>query len=723
VASLFAVLERKLQPGPDSPGVWGALRERLNPSLYRPKADPEVEVYPVDDRRRPLYFVLKHPRYDSYARLSADEEFLWRQMEGTRTVKDLIMAYFTEFGALAIGRVGGLVTHLRNTLFLEEKPTNLFTLVVARVPRPRLTRWMRAFVATLTGRLFQVRGVDRWVDGIYRNGGWLLYTRPAQALSLLLVVVGGFLFVQQVRSGQFSALQAGATSAKGIALLFGLNYVAIFIHELAHALTCRHYGAKVNGAGFLLYLGIPAFFVDTTDIWTKPLRARLATTWAGPYSGLILAGVISVLLAVFPGLPAAAGLHRLAMAWVLILVFNLVPFVELDGYYMLVDWLDIPRLRARAQGFVRRDLWRKLRRREPFTALERLFTGFGILSVMVTAVLILLGIAFWQSWLGVIFTELWEAGIIGRLLIIPVAFVIFVPLLVMLITSLARTARVGAFLVRRWWARPRPATLRDRIALLNRVAFLAPVPDEVRAQVAQRLQPVRVRAGETVFRQGQTGDAFYVIRRGQAEVARARDGAEARLTVLGAGDHFGEIALLGQTARTATVRGVTDLDLLALRKGDFERLFAAHLPVSEAVEREIRESEDLRHLPLFSALSPDEVAALSASLRRERHPAGAEVVRQGEVGDRFYVVHEGQAEVIVTADGGRQRLRTLGPGEYFGEIALLLDVPRTATVRALTPLEVFSLGRADFEALLASVLPQITKEAAARREVGGQALR
>ena len=57
---------------------------------------------------------------------------------------------------------------------------------------------------------------------------------------------------------------------------------AIAVHEGAHALTCRHHGARVNGAGFLFYMGMPAFFADTTDIWTKPLRARLSTSWAGP---------------------------------------------------------------------------------------------------------------------------------------------------------------------------------------------------------------------------------------------------------------------------------------------------------------------------------------------------------------------------------------------------------------------------------------------------------
>ena len=78
----------------------------------------------------------------------------------------------------------------------------------------------------------------------------------------------------------------------------------------------------------------------------------------------------------------------------------------------------------------------------------------------------------------------------------------------------------------------------------------------------------------------------------------------------------------------------------------------------------------------------------------------------------------GQAEAVSETDAGTRRLAVLGAGDYFGEIALLLNVPRSATVRALTPLEVRSLDREGFEALLSSLLPAITVEAQMRVERG-----
>jgi putative peptide zinc metalloprotease protein len=714
--SFYEALARKASPPADGENIWNRLQARLNPANYRPERDAGVASFTVHDPGRPPYEVIRQDRALSYLRLNPEEQYLWGLMDGSRAVKDLIIAHFTQFGTLAFGRVGAFVTYLQQRWFLTDLPVNPFGSIMRHLSARRpMVLWQKA-MSYVFGRVFVIRGIDRFIDSLYRAVGRWLYARPMLVLYVLVAVFGGALFFQQVASGQFSLLEAQGSRAKGAGLLFLLNYVAIFVHEMAHALTCRHYGAKVNGAGFLLFFGLPAFFVDTTDIWTKPRRARLAVSWAGPYSGLILAGAISLLIAAFPTLPLAASLHRLAFIWVVTLIFNLIPFVELDGYYILVDWLDMPRLRPRAMAFVRRDLWQKLWRRERFSPQERLFTWFGIASVAVTAGVVLLAVGFWQTRLGLVLGELWSAGLAGRAVAILLVSVLGVPLL----TSLALAARtsllMGARRLRAWWERPRRATVRDRLALIGRAAFLDALPEDSRLEMARRLTPLRVPVGGTVFAQGQPGDAFYLIRSGQAEVAQARNGKEEVLRTLGPGDYFGEIALLGRVTRTATIRALSTLQLLVLRKGDFDRLLAPHLAVSERVDGAIREAEDLRRLPLLAGLGPAELAEVGRRLRRERFAGGANVVRQGEVGTRFYIIQSGQAEVVQERDGTVRRLTVLGPGQYFGEVALLLDVPRIATVRALTPLEARSLERADFELLLSSLLPTITAEAESRIE-------
>jgi MFS family permease len=106
-----------------------------------------------------------------------------------------------------------------------------------------------------------------------------------------------------------------------------------------------------------------------------------------------------------------------------------------------------------------------------------------------------------------------------------------------------------------------------------------------------------------------------------------------------------------------------------------------------------RELALLRQIAIFQPLPPATLDQVASSLIPVSVTAGTEIVRKGEHGDRFYIVASGEVEVV----GEGEQVGTLGPSErYFGEIALLRDVPRTATVRAKTDVELYALERDEF---------------------------
>jgi CRP-like cAMP-binding protein len=110
----------------------------------------------------------------------------------------------------------------------------------------------------------------------------------------------------------------------------------------------------------------------------------------------------------------------------------------------------------------------------------------------------------------------------------------------------------------------------------------------------------------------------------------------------------------------------------------------------------IREHEFGR-IGLLAELPGEQLRKLSERMRREQVAAGAAVVREGDDGDRFYVVLSGVLSVSQESLGPRRLLR---PGEYFGEVALAMGVPRTASVRAMTPAVVASCDQATFDELI-----------------------
>jgi len=1073
--------------------LWNWLRQQLDLALYRPHASPDIEVSALTGRSG-NYYVLKNTVEKTYYQLGERDYFLWQRMDGTYSVKDLVVAYFMEYGTFAFARVANLVRKLKASRMLSDKPVNAYGHIRLRLlnrePGYRLQRFGNAFMQ----KPFAINGVDSAINKIYRAVGWLFFTKPFLVLYFLLSVVGIILFSRALRAGSFSLIPSVNGSyligviALGIILIF-----AILTHELSHALTVKHYGREVRSAGLMIYLGMPGFYVDTTDIWMEGKRARLAVTWAGPYSGLILSGIVAIIFTIWPDFPLNSVFYRFAFLSYMIVFFNINPLIKLDGYYLLMDWLEIPNLRSKSLEFLRNGLPKKFKlgsdsngigknitRWLPdfrsFTRDELIFTIFGGLSALWTAYAIYLGFTLWGNRLLQALRDLYIFIITGPedisslsttlfSLLLSLVFVLMIGILVMsmfrkiidaalrrgifentwvvagllilvaflvvalirlirieyvttilsftilliaiyvamnnslnfsgsrlavffkliaisaafffvaeVLTSLGAAERVAlsadwilyslpilisnilillasvslligidlkrirwgelvpvslgfiiaavylywsiiyadyasdlpgiiaianqvlpwlalTFLVPTlfsywgtrssaawflialalgWWvvtaltnqihlefylllagsqflqllafkllpitSEPPPSELifsdderlknaigwsfsaihsqfqqvagkkqaklvadlfnrfsvaanwdltmagtqlqeftstdvqlirrgevyaealtmyldlvgkhvgvklatrmlqnayddlpweqreigdqycfkdvrwaqnlsqqfqnmrRDYTSLLRRMPIFSTMSDEEISMLAVQLRREHHPPGKVIIRQGEPGDQFYIIWQGHIEVTQVgEDGISKVVNQLARGDYFGELALLSDAPRNATCKATIPTVVQTLSRGDFDRLVRERFIMREKLGDSLARAELLRRIPLFEEMDGLQIQHIASELRDRSYQPGESIIQQGEIGEYFYVIKSGKVRIFVTQDGKKVGVVERGPGEYFGEIALLMDVPRTASVEALTGVELMSLHKSDFDHLV-----------------------
>ncbi len=184
--------------------------------------------------------------------------------------------------------------------------------------------------------------------------------------------------------------------------------------------------------------------------------------------------------------------------------------------------------------------------------------------------------------------------------------------------------------------------------------------------------------GSTILQQGASGDTCYVIRGGRCEVSvEDLSGRVVETAILGPGHLFGEVALLKDVARTATVRALDSLELIALSRESFLAMVDRSDVPREEITQVLRIHIFLKQVELLRGLGAAGMRTLLKAVRVHRPAVGDVVVQQGQEGYSMFLVYQGQFQVSA---GGRS-VATLGPGQYFGEIALVTGAVRSATVR------------------------------------------
>jgi putative peptide zinc metalloprotease protein len=341
------------------------------------------------------HFILKNPRRHTYARLVPEEFWLWQRMDGVHTVEQLVMEYFMEFHAFAFAAVAGLMARLRAVSMLVEPPGHLYGDISRQLTERTLAHRLALPARLAFTKEFVIKGLDGHLERIHRYGGWVIFTLPVQILFVLIALGGLVAFGFLANDPRYHILEGGLGGA--LLKLGLLAYIPLVIHEFGHAITAKHFGCEVYKGGVMLYYGLPAAFVDTTDVWMQGKRARLAVTWAGPYTGYLIAGACSLLVLAFPDLPRATTLLQVALVSIFINTFNLLPALKLDGYYLLADSLEIPGLHERSIDFLANRLRQKLSRREAWSREEWVFLGFGILAIASIIYFTRQALAFWDA--------------------------------------------------------------------------------------------------------------------------------------------------------------------------------------------------------------------------------------------------------------------------------------------------------------------------------------
>ncbi|KAI5960641.1 PKAR [Candida pseudojiufengensis] len=210
--------------------------------------------------------------------------------------------------------------------------------------------------------------------------------------------------------------------------------------------------------------------------------------------------------------------------------------------------------------------------------------------------------------------------------------------------------------------------------------------------VISALQSKNFKKDSIIIKQGDEGDFFYIIESGTVDFYVN----DSKVNSSGDGSSFGELALMYNSPRAATAIAASDVTVWALDRLTFRRIL-----LEGTFNRRLMYEDFLKDIEILKSLTDQERSKLADALSTEMYHNGDNIVVEGEKGENFYLIESGTCQVFNTKLG---EIKKLGKGDYFGELALIKELPRQATVKALDNVIVATLGKSGFQRLLGPVV-------------------
>jgi cAMP-dependent protein kinase regulator len=244
---------------------------------------------------------------------------------------------------------------------------------------------------------------------------------------------------------------------------------------------------------------------------------------------------------------------------------------------------------------------------------------------------------------------------------------------------------------------------KKRISSRMMMSFLFnSLEDKDLVTVIDAMEEKRFKAGDSIIRQGESGDVLYLIEEGLLDCYKKfkKDDEDKYLKTYNPGEAFGELALLYNAPRAATIKAKTDSILWALDRETFNNI------VKEAAMKKREKYEAfLKNVEILKEIEAYELSQIADALTVQSFNKDDYIIKQNDPGDNFYIILEGEAKAtkIFKQGANPEFVMDYAKGGYFGELALIKNEPRAANVIAKTDCKLLKLDRMSFKRLLGPI--------------------
>lgn len=321
--------------------------------------DYEIRKY-LNKKTQSNEYMLKNNNHNLYLRLTEYDYFIWNNLDGMTTIQELNLRFLHEFNRISIEYINDFIIKLGKRGFIEDYDYDEKEL---------------KFKQSILQIRLPIKNIHVLFEFIYRCIGKIVLNRYAVLLYAIVSVIGVILYF--ITSSDTILIGKGF---RGIVILYVVFMFTILFHETSHAIVCIHYGRKVREAGFMLYIFMPVFYVNTSDIWMENRKRRILVSLAGPICDLFMGSVCSILCFIIKTGVLHTVFFEIALLTYARVIFNLNPLMKWDGYYCLMDLLGVYNLKEESSKFLFYELPKKIKEKIRVSRYELSLILYSILS-------------------------------------------------------------------------------------------------------------------------------------------------------------------------------------------------------------------------------------------------------------------------------------------------------------------------------------------------------